>query len=514
MLLRNAIRASSAVLAFAISVAGAQGAQAQAVSKAAPPDKLSLAEALALARQQSPDFLIARNDVADADWSLREAYGQLMPTASVNSALQYQAAGTPQFGIFSSQDIGIASTPAYYTSQWGLNFGYSLSGARLFAPQQQRANRRAVAARTDAVGSQLDADVSRQYLKVLQAQDAVTVTKEQLANAGENLRLADARVKVGTAIPLEAKQAQVDRGRAEVALLRAENQLAAEKLTLSQKIGIELPRNVQLTSTFEVFTPPWTEADLLARASNRHPQIRAAEAQEDAARAGVRAARTQYLPSLDFALGFSGYAREAGNAQSVLKSAQTSAQGRIDSCQLLNDISAGLRSPLPNTPADCSVFALTPEQERAVLDNNNVFPFRFTKQPWYAQMRITLPIFGGLTRERQFESAKVAAEDARLRTQAQTLAVRTAVSTAYATLVTAQKAYEIERTNREAAAEQLTLEQERYRVGASSFVQLQAAQTRKAEADKSYVDALYGFHDALAVLENAVGEKLSNPKDK
>lgn len=515
MLWRNANRAGTAVLAACLILGGARGVRAQSATKAAPPpDKLSLQEAIALARQQNPDFLVAQNDVVDADWSVREAYGGLLPTAYVSSSLQYQASGTPQFGIFTSQDIGISRTPAYKTSSWGLNLGYTLSGARLFAPQQQKANRRATGARTEATGAQLDADVAQQYLAVLMAQDALKLTKEQQASAAENFRLADAKVKVGSAIPLEAKQAQVELGRAQVNVLKAENDLAAQKFRLSQKIGLELPRTVELTSSFEVFTPTWSEGDLLQRAERHQPSLRAAAAQEDAARAGVQAARTAYLPSLDLAVGFSGYARESGDPQGLVQSAQQGIQSQITQCQLLNQISAGLKTPLPNTPADCSQFVLTPDQERRILDSNNVFPFHYTNQPWYAQLRLSLPIFGGLSRERQLEGAKVAARDAQLRTQAQTLAVRTAVSTAYATLVTAQKAYEIERANREAAAEQLTLEQERYRVGASSFVQLQDAQTRKAQADKSYVDALYGFHGSLAVLENAVGEKLATPKDK
>lgn len=515
VLWRNVNRAAAAVLAAGLILVGAESARAQGVAKAAPPQKLSLEEAVALARQQSPDYEIARNNVADADWTVRAAYGALLPTASVNTGYQYQASGSPQIGGgFTSQDLGLSRSPSYYSSSWGLNIGYSISGSVLFAPRQVKASRRAVAARTEATGALLDSDVARQYLAVLAAQDAVKLTREQLASASENLRLATARVNVGTAIPLEAKQAQVELGRAQVAVLKADNQLAAEKLRLSEKIGLELPRDVTLTSTFEVFTPPWTEADLLDRAMRRQPQLRAAAADEDAARAVVQASRTQYLPSLDVAIGFSGYARQAGDAQSLVRSAQSGLQSQITECQLLNNISAGLKSPLPNTPADCGVFTLTPAQERAILDGNNVFPFHYASQPWYAQARISLPIFSGLSRERQLQSAKLSVQDARLRTEAAILSVRTAVSTSYATLVTAQKAFEIEKANREAAAEQLTLEQERYRVGSSNFVQLQDAQTRKALADKSYVDALYGFHDALAVLENAVGEKLTTPKDK
>jgi len=297
-------------------------------------------------------------------------------------------------------------------------------------------------------------------------------------------------------------------------VLRAENAVVAQKLQLAQAMGVTLPPDATLTTSFTVFTPPWTEAELLQRAEHRQPALRAAAAQEEGARAQVKAARSQYLPSLNLSMGFSGYARQSGNTDALIKSAQDGLVSANTQCQLFNDVAARLTSPLPGYPLTCGPTILTDAQKAAILHANNVFPFHYTSQPWYAQLEISLPIFGGLTREHQLQTARLATDNARLRTRAQTLSVRTAVSTAYADLVTAQRAFEIEKANRDAAAEQLALEQERYRVGASNFVQLQDAQTRKAQADKSYLDALYGFHDALATLQNAVGEPLEIPGNK
>jgi len=513
VLWRNLKRAGSAVLALSILVVLPVAAQAQRARLAvkSAPSQLSLADALAIARGQNPDYLVTQNEEQDAVWAVRQAYGALVPTASVGMGFEYQAAGTPQVvGGLNSSDFGISRTPPYYTSSWGLNFGYSISGAVLFAPSLLKAQRRAAAAQTDLMGAQVDLGVTQLYVAVLQAQDALKLANDQLASATENLRLAEAKVKVGTAIALEAKQAQVEQGRAQVTVLQRENDLAAQKLQLGQKIGAQLPPDVTLTTSFGVFTPPWSEADLLQRALQRQPQLRAAAAQEQAAQAQVKSARTAYLPSLDLAVGFSGYARENGNTKLLVQQAQASSDASVKQCELYNQIAAGLTTPL--AAQDCGLLVLTPDAQQKLLDGNNAFPFRFTSQPWYAQMRISLPVFSGLNRERNLEGARLAAQTARLRTRQQELATRTAVSTAFATLVTAQKAFDIEKVNREAAAEQLVLEQERYRVGSSSFVDLQAAQTRKAEADNSYILALYGFQNALATLESAVGEKLQTPK--
>jgi outer membrane protein len=127
----------------------------------------------------------------------------------------------------------------------------------------------------------------------------------------------------------------------------------------------------------------------------------------------------------------------------------------------------------------------------------------------YAQVTVSLPLFTGFSRERQVESARVAEQDARERVRAQELSLRTGVQAGVAAVETARRTVELESRNRELATEQLTMEKERYRVGASSFLQLQEAETIKARADRSYLAALYTYHEAMATLEATVGGPLT-----
>ena len=59
-----------------------------------------------------------------------------------------------------------------------------------------------------------------------------------------------------------------------------------------------------------------------------------------------------------------------------------------------------------------------------------------------------------------------------------------------------------------ASAEQLELQQERYRLGAGSILELTQAQAGKARADQAHLAAVYAFHENLVALENAVGRSL------
>jgi len=167
-----------------------------------------------------------------------------------------------------------------------------------------------------------------------------------------------------------------------------------------------------------------------------------------------------------------------------------------------------LSHPLDGFPRDCSGFVLTPENEARILANNDVFPFDFRREPFSLYLQVSLPVFQGFTRQRQVAEARNAATDARHNRRAEELRVRTAVTRAHDELLTALQVVEIEGRNREVAGEQLVLAQERYRMGAASFMELLEAQSSAAAAERDYLNAKYRFHGAIWALEAEVGERL------
>ncbi len=469
---------------------------------------LTLEEAIDLARKNNPDFLAVKNDAAVADWNVREAYGQLLPGASASTSFQYQGSGPARFGIFTGADLGVGTTPAYYSSSYSLGLNYSLSGASFLAPGRAKADRRATEATINASEFLLKSAVTTQYLAVLRAQDAVTLTTQELQQAKDNRALAEARVKVGLAIPMELKQAEVEQGRSEVGLLQAQNLVQTERLRLMQQVGIEVKGDVQLTSRFDVHEVPWSQEELTMQAMQAHPSLVAARATVQANNVGVKAARSAYLPTVDFALGWSGYAREAGNTSGMIDDARFGAVSAREQCLLANAAAAASPTPIAGYPRVCPSGIITPDQEQQILSSNDVFPFNFTRDPVGAQLRISLPIFQGFTRERNVEIAKAASLDAEYQARSEELRIKTDVATAYLNLKTAHQSVALETRNRELADEQLRLARERYRLGAASFLELQDAVTIKARADRAYLISVYQFHESKAALETAVGRNL------
>jgi outer membrane protein TolC len=82
------------------------------------------------------------------------------------------------------------------------------------------------------------------------------------------------------------------------------------------------------------------------------------------------------------------------------------------------------------------------------------------------------------------------------------------VSQAYYALQTAYETITIQEQNRVAADEGLRLASERYRVGSGTFFELLDAQLAAEQADRDYINAVYGYHRAISTLEAAVGRPL------
>lgn len=487
-----------ALLAFALGRAHAQQ----------PPATLTLEEAVQLSRRYNPDYRSQVNDQGVADWLYAESLGNLLPGVQVSSGYTYTAEGTPRIGLFSAEEFGISRTPASYFSSYSLGLGMQLSGATFFNIAQAKANRSATDARVSAASFTLQSDVTRDYLTAMRARDALTVARQDLETARESKKLADARVEAGEATRLDAAQADVAVGRAEVALIQAENQYANDKLRLLQRIGLNLDRDVELTSTFTVFDPTWSQQELMQLAVSNHPQVESARAAEDAATAAARASKMSYLPTLSLSAGWAGSAREVGDRASVISSARNRIENQRENCEFNNRLATVLPGGLEDYPRDCSGIVFTNTLQQQALAANNVFPFNFSEQPPSFTAFISFPIFDGFTRERQMQQARASADDARHTRRAAELAQQTLVATSYGNVIAARRSVEIEQRNVQAAEQQLLLTRERYRLGASTFVDLSTSQQLKALADRAYVNALYSFHENVAALESAVGQPL------
>jgi outer membrane protein len=464
---------------------------------------LSLADAIALARQHNPVYRQAIHDRSPAAWGVRNAWSSLwLPTLSASGGIGYAGPGQQNF-LTSSFSQSVST----WSSSYGFFLDWTLNGQTLSQPGLKKAQLNAADADVTGAETNLVTAVTEQYLTVLQARDNAEVARQQLQHDQEFLKLAQARYDVGRASLLDVRQAQVARGQAQVTLLRAQTAVQVEKLRLFQAMGVPAPvdvETVQLTETFPLQTPTWRLGDLLTMAEHQNPSLKALRERENAAGWGVKAASSSYGPSLALTANWSGFTQKLSDINPTIAGIRQSARTDSLACAYENGqwLNAG------GTPLNCALLTNTAAQEQLIQDQNARYPFHFTPQPFQARLTVTLPLWGNFQQPLSVSLAKASQQDLQESVRARGLQVRTDVSQAYLTLQTAFQAIAIQDTNRTAAREQLQLATERYRVGSGTFFELLDAQVAALRAETEYINAVYDYHKGLAALEAAVGRTL------
>ena len=108
----------------------------------------------------------------------------------------------------------------------------------------------------------------------------------------------------------------------------------------------------------------------------------------------------------------------------------------------------------------------------------------------------------------RLEQAQVNRDNARYATRARELQLTADVTQSYLNLVTAARTVELQEVNAQKAREELAFAEERYRVGAATFLDVTTSRGTFEQAQVDRLDAIYNYHRAFAALESAVGRPL------
>lgn len=483
---------SAALLATASSLAFAQGQAGGPI--------LSLEEAVQIAVRNNPSHLQVASQRSRQGAAVRSAYGQLLPRVSSSLGASFRQGGQELFG-----GVAFGASSDQLSSNYSISVNASYSGASLLQPRVARANLNAADADLSRSAANTRAAVVSQYLNVLQAQARAALQDTLLANAQAQLELNRAREQVGATTSLEVRRSEVAVGTARVNVLRERNNVEIETLRLFQQMGIDKMDNVRLTTSFPVSEPALELNELLDMARRMNPSLNAARARESAADVGVRQARSQWLPSIGFSTGLNGYSQEMTNVNPSIQQAIFQGEAGRRSCLTQDSVRTGAGlSALGN----CDRFLFTDADAVAMRAQNNAFPFTFTKNPLQYSVGLSLPIFDGFRREEQIQNAALARNDARYAVRAQELQTNTEVTSAHRNLVTSYQMVRLQEQNRSAAQQALDLALERYRVGATTFIEVTQARADFEQAGTNLINAIYDFHKAYAELERSVGRPL------
>ena len=426
----------AAPLLLAILGAGPVAAQAPTVT---------LEEAVRRAQQAQPAVVQARGSLRNADAQVRSSTGAFRPSLNASSSGTRSYNETQRVGPTGELESGGSTTNS-------VNFGLS-SSVDLFTGFRRGADRRSARATQDAAEAgvtnaefQAGLTATQQFFDALAAQQLVRVREAGVRRAEEQLNLSVAKLRVGSATRSDSLRSVVNLGNARLALVSAGSDVARTQAALARTIGLDGRVAAADDSAFYAPTTAIDTTALNREALARSPRVQAAEASARAADASVKAARSQYFPTL----ALSGSAGWSGNNNS-----------------------------------DYRLFA-----------NRQL------------QLGLSWPIFNRFQREQTIvtrlsalDAAEASAQDARREVQA-------SLTTQYAALDAARVRMEIAQSSLEAATEDLRVVSERYRVGAATILDVLNSQEALAQADVDVVTARFDYLKARAQIEALIGRRL------
>jgi outer membrane protein TolC len=408
--------------------------------------QLTVDEAVGLALQENPQVTRAAVLRSAAGAGVWGAYGNLLPRLNMSGYMQKTQAGS--FVFFGSE---FASPEGYSTAyQWDFTHPLLDSGRDWFRIKSARATVDREIASYDDQAWQTASDVNVQYLTARRSEALVIQARREIERRQEHVRLATARYDVGAVTKSDVLQARLTHNQGEVSLLQAEQSAQEAELALRRLLGGALPPGpLVLTSSFDVFLPPFDADSLVAQALGRHPALRRLEAQERVDDSNLWIARSRYLPSLQ--------------AQYTLS--------------------------------------------RSVFDTTGFQFDGFDDRDFFA-LSLNWELFGGFSRYDETSQAHAAVRATHQERRAQELLTEESVRAAYTRLMTAYATHQSTVLSVEIAQEDLRLGEGRYRAGAGSFVDLLDARVRAAQAETDLITAIYDFYLALVALERASGVPL------
>ena len=339
--------------------------------------------------------------------------------------------------------------PPEYSYTGSLNVSLELfDGFRRFA------NLKVAAANRDAAAAGF---INQRYLvmlatkqvfyNALATEELVRVADAQVKRAQQQLQISVDKLHAGSATRSDSLRSTVEYGNARIALLQSQGALASAQASLGQQIGLNVPVRAIPDSTLPAM--PDT-ADLRQTALRSAPAVQEAEATARAARAQVWSARSQYWPSLIVSYG--------NNRQGTSS---------------------------PNFP----LFSTYPE----------TFSWRFG---------VSWTLFNGFTREANQVSASVNRDVLEARASNARSQVNALVTQQLAALSTAFEQMSIARDNLAAATEDLRVQNERYRVGAATILDLLTSQSALTQAQVNVVQVRFNYLITLAQVEATIGKTL------
>ena len=414
----------------------------QIVFAQAPPPKLTLKDAEALAIKNHPQVLAAQSEVGYANQQVIETRSAYYPTvaaditgSAANRGSRIGAGYLTDSRLFNRFGQGIALSQLITDAGRTPNL---VASSRLSA---QASEQNFQATRYDVL-----LQVNRSYFDVLHAQSLVRVGEETVAARQLMFDHVNSLAKNNLRSQLDVSFADVNVSEAKLLLLRAQDSVQESYAELSRALGSDQVINYQLVDEPLPPSPPAKADDLIAQAMSNRPELAGLRYSREAAYRFVDAEKDLTRPTVSL-VGVAGY---------IPYIAQLTSQ------------------------------AIPSEYGGAAVN-------------------VQIPVFNGHLFSARREAARYRALEADQNLRNEQERVARDVRVAWASAMTAFQRIDVTAQFLRQASLALDLAQGRYNLGLSSIVELTQAQLNLTQAEIENLSAKYDYQGQYSVLQYALG---------
>jgi outer membrane protein TolC len=408
---------------------------------------VTLDEAIHRAQQAQPSVVQAQGAVGRAAAQYRSSWGAFIPSLNLNSSYGTSYSNGPSRV---NQITNEVITGASYAKSISNSVSASVdlfTGFRRGA-QMDVARSTELAAAAGLLDAQYQTALSAKqtFFGALAANALVRVRELSVRRAQDQLSVSVAKLQAGSATRSDSLRSLVTLGNTRLELLNAITAVATAEANLGRLVGMDGRVRAIPDSAYLLIVDVGDTSAIRTEAENNSPAVLAAQAQADAARASLKASKSTWWPQLNL---------------------------------------SGRYSYNGNNSQDYTFF-----------DSRSM------------TLALSYPLFNQFQRDQSivtastnYDAAVSTAADARRQVDA-------SLTARLAELDAARAQIDITTTSLQAATEDLRVNQERYRVGAATIVDVLSSQEALSQAEVDVVQARYNYLIAKAQIEALIGRTL------
>jgi outer membrane protein len=407
---------------------------------------ISLAEAVRLAQRNSPTTVQAAGTIRSNAAAVRSAYMAFIPSLSFSSGASKQSGDR-----IGQQGNIIPFLVSQYQYSSGMNMNVDLfdGGNRFYRLRAAKANVDAAEANETLQQYNVSLSVKQQYYAVLAARESESAAKAQLDQAQEQLKTASAKVAAGAATKSDSLRAIIQVGNAQLALIQAQNNLNIANASLTRLVATPFVVTAAAGDTTESIALA-ADSTEVARLALRGPAVQQSEQAYAAAKANVRGSLTPYFPTISARFNRSG----AGN-------------------------------------------------DKTFGWGNDQYAYSQT-----VSFNLSFPFFNQGAREEQIVRSRVAEDVAQAQLRDTRLAAQQQLTQYMSAFRSAEQRVQIQLASVAAAEEDLRVQQRRYQLGASTFLDVLNSQVTLNQARAALIQARFDARVAKAQIETLTGKDM------